>query len=423
MPTMKFTDATVRNLKTTDSRYEVREDSAHGNGTLAIRVSKNGTKVWQFLYTFDGRDRRMTLGTYPAMTVADAHAARGLAMQLRQQGKDPGAMAVKEHVAERAAPTFADLADKFLVEHARIRKAAKSVASDERILKHDLLPKLGPHKADAIERNEVEGLVRSIADRGAPIQANRTLALVRKIYNWGLGRALVRQNPCVRIEPPGKETQRDRWLTDSEVQTFLVNLKTAEMAKESRLALRFQLLTAQRCGEVLGLQWSEIDKVSAVWTIPAHKAKNRKSHRVPLSAQALAVLDEAKALNPDRATVFPSPRGDKPMVETAVCRALHRNLTATAPGVLPQIDLPPFTPHDLRRTAASQMTSMGISRLVVSKILNHADVGVTAIYDRTSYDIDKRAALNAWGRRVAELEAAKASGLDLASEATQAGGA
>lgn len=396
---VKFTDKQILNLKGKPARYEVREGNAHGTGTLALRVSPNGHKAWQYLFRFDGTMRRMTLGTYPEMTVAQAHAACGAAMQAREAGRDPGAAVVASRSATRKAPTFKELADKFMEEHARPNKAAKSVANDDRTLKHDVLPRLGSHKAEAIERKDVRAMLAAIVARGAPVQANRTLALVRKIYNWGIGEDLVPSNPCIGVKAPGgKETQRDRVLTEAELQAVMAALPTATgMAKESRLALRFLVLTSQRCGEVLGLQWSEIDLAAGWWTIPAAKAKNRKSHRVPLSPQAKAVLTEARALNPDRQTVFPSPLGDRPMVETAVGRALFRNLE--------QFKAAPFTPHDLRRTAASHMTGIGIPRLVVSKILNHAEQGVTAIYDKHSYDKEKQDALLRWGRKVAALVA------------------
>ena len=397
MATVKFSDAAVRNLKPKTSRYELREPNAHGNGTLALRVSPNGHKAWQYLYSVDGRDRRLTLGAYPEMSVAQAHAALGEAMSAREAGRDPGTIAVQAHVAERKAPTFAELANRFIAEYARGNKAPKSVANDERTLAHDLMPALGPHKAEAIERKDVRALLKRIVDRGAPVQANRTLALLRKIYNWGMSEDLVPANPCAGIKAPGKETQRDRVLSETELQTFFAKLQTAALADESRLALRFQLLTAQRCGEVLALRWSELDLDAGWWTIPAPKAKNRKSHRVPLSPQAIDVLAQAQTLNPDRETVFPSPRGDKPMVETAVGRALARNME--------HLGIDPFTPHDLRRTAASLMTGMGVSRLVVSKLLNHSDAAVTAIYDRHSYDAEKREALEKWGRKVAGLVA------------------
>ena len=160
-------------------------------------------------------------------------------------------------------------------------------------------------------------------------------------------------------------------------------------------------------------------EAKAVAPIPAAKAKNKLAHRVPLSPQALAVLNEAAALNPDRKTVFPSPRGDAPMVETAVAHAVRRNLehfTAKGRELFKddEFAVQPFSPHDLRRTAASLMTGAKTSRLVVSKILNHVERGVTKVYDRHSYDAEKREALNAWGRKVAGL-AARSRGLAVAS--------
>lgn len=396
MATAKFSDRFVANLKPKPARYELREPNAHGTGTLALRVSPNGHKAWQYLYTVDGRDRRMTLGAYPAMTVAEAHAACGEAMRNREAGRDPGAVVVDARAAERKAPTVATLAAMFLEQHVRPHKAAKSILNDERTMANDVLPALGAHKAEAIERRDVRDLLKRIVDRGAPIQANRTLALVRKMFNWGMGEDLVPSNPCIGVKAPGKETQRDRVLTESELREVWAVLPIAAgMAPETRLALQFQLVTAQRCGEALSLRWAEVDLAAGWWTIPAAKAKNGKSHRVPLSPQALDLLAAARALNPDRQVVFPSHLGDRPMVETAVGRALFRNLA--------QFPVAPFTPHDLRRTAASHMTGIGVSRLVVSKILNHAEQGVTAVYDRHSYDAEKRDALERWGRRLAEL--------------------
>jgi integrase len=118
------------------------------------------------------------------------------------------------------------------------------------------------------------------------------------------------------------------------------------------------------------------------------------THRVPLSPLALAMLDEIRAIAPDEEPkwLFPSPRRRGPITGPAVDHAMRHNREALGTG--------DATPHDLRRTAASHMTSIGISRLVVSKILNHAEPGVTAVYDRHSYDREKRVALDAWGARI-----------------------
>lgn len=411
---MKFTDRYIESLKPQSARYTIREDNAHGNGTLALRVSPNGAKSWSYIYRQDGRGRRMTLGRYPAMSVAQAHEAAGEAMAARERGLDPAGSAVASRAAARAAPTFKELAADYLERHARPNKRAGSVYQDEGMLKKDLLPAFGPHKAEAIQRADVRRLLAGIVDRGAPIQANRTLALLRKLYNWAMAEDLVSHNPCDRLPAPGRERRRDRVLSETELQALLTSLASAKMTEPVKLILRLQLLTAQRCGEVLRAQWSHIDLATGWWTIPAEKAKNHLTHRVPLSRQALAVLSEARALNPDRRSVFPSPRGDKPMVITAVGLAVRRNLDHFAAAGVGQ-----FVPHDLRRTAASCMTGMSVSRLTVGKILNHAEPGVTAVYDRHSYDAEKRAALDGWGRKVAALEAAAARGLAVVEPAKE----
>ena len=393
---MKFTDKYIANLKPTATRKLIYEENAHGQGSLGLRIAPTGRKAWVYTYSFAGRVRHMTLGVYPEMSVAQAHAAVGEAMRKRERGLDPAATTVELNTLSRQAPTFKDLSERYLEEWARPRK--RSASEDERTLKRDVYPTFGAHKAEAVTRRDVRNLLDAIVRRGAPIQANRTLAVVRKVYNWGIGQDIVPHNPCQAIAAPGKETQRERFLTETEIATVLAKLPAAKMDPATRLALRLQLLTAQRCGEVLALEWSEIDEPAAVWTIPGAKAKNKRSHRVPLSAQALALLAEARAVGTG-AFVFPSYRGDKPMVETAVARAVARNME--------HFGVERFTPHDLRRTAASHMTGLGIPRLVVSKLLNHVESGVTAIYDRHSYDAEKRAALVQWGERVEALAQAK----------------
>jgi integrase len=150
------------------------------------------------------------------------------------------------------------------------------------------------------------------------------------------------------------------------------------------------LLTAQRRGEVLSMRWQDID--GTWWTIPADFAKNGRSHRVPLSPQALAILKRLRE-GAEGPWVFPSPTADGPIENPQ--KAVQRLRTRS--------NVHDLRLHDFRRTAASHMTGMGISRLTVQKLLNHAERDVTAVYDRHSYDPEKRAALDAWGRRLAEI--------------------
>jgi len=157
-------------------------------------------------------------------------------------------------------------------------------------------------------------------------------------------------------------------------------------------AIRLYLLTAQRKHEILGMRWEEIDFASGWWTIPSLRAKNGLAHRVWLNASAQRLIKELRLRSGGSLFVFPSPRGDQPIATAQKPLVRIREATGIDFGI-----------HDLRRTAASNMTGMGISRLTVSKILNHAEKGVTAVYDRHSYDAEKRDALDAWGRRLVDI--------------------
>ncbi|MFT5446554.1 MAG: integrase [Gammaproteobacteria bacterium] len=399
---MKFTARSIDALKPAtpqQGRYEVWEDNGKG---LGLRVSSKDRKSWVFMYRFEGRPRRMTLGTYPAMTLAKAHTAHGTAREKLDKGEDPGIALVEARQEFREAPTLANLAADYLERHAMTKK--RSWAEDERILKHDVLPKLGKLKAASIRRRDIVALLDRIADRGAPVQANRTLACVRKMFNFAMERDILDTSPCAGVKAPGKENRRERVLTPDEIRTVWIALETGtasdvhlRMDKSTRLALQLMLLTAQRKAEVMGAEWTDIDLGAALWTIPGEKAKNGQSHRVPLSPQAIEVLRQAKTLSSDSPLVFPGRREGKPMTPEALTRAVARAQEA--------IGIPHWTPHDLRRTAATLMSENGSPRLVVAKVLNHvsADAGVTAVYDRHSYDKEKRQALGGLGRRISAL--------------------
>jgi integrase len=333
----------------------------------------------------------MTLGNYPAMTLAEAHKAHAEAREKLEKGTDPGHVIVNERIEDRKAPTVKMLIEEYLEKWAKPRK--RSWKEDERILMKDIIPAWGDLKAKDITRRDVIRLLDDISDRGAPIQANRTLACVRKMLNFAVNRDILQTSPCVAIQAPAQENRRDRILTEDEILTFWQWLDTrARMAEGTKLALKLQLVTGQRKGEIVSARWDELDLNGKMWTIPPEKAKNGMAHRVPLSEMAIEILETLKELCGDSQWLFPSPRGDKSITPEAVDHALRR------PGSDDLVIT--FVPHDLRRTAASLMTGMGISRLVVSKILNHMERGITAVYDRHSYDKEKRQALEAWGRRL-----------------------
>jgi len=387
---MKLTDAKIKSLKPQKKRYIEWEDGHTGMG---VRVSPVGRKSFIFMYRFEGRPRMMTIGPYPRVSLATARLNVAEAKAMLDKNLDPGAALVGKRRKERESDTFAELAEEYLEKWARPRK--RSAAEDERILRRDVIPLWGRRKAKDIRRRDVIELLDGIVLRGSPIAANRSLAVIRKLYNWAMSRDIVDATPCAAIPAPSKENRRDRVLSETEIKTFWNGLDKASLSEGSRLALKLQLVTAQRKGEIVSAEWPEIDMGVKVWTIPAEKSKNGLPHRVPLSDLALELLEKVEAWSSGSKWLFPSEKNTGHVIETSVDHALRRNLDI--------LGLERFTPHDLRRTAASFMAAMGVSRVVISKVLNHAESGVTAVYDRHGYDDEKRQALDAWGRKLVEM--------------------
>ena len=349
---------------------------------VGLRVSNSGRKTWFVMYRSSGRLRRLTLGTYPALSLADARSQATIAKHTVAQGEDP---ATKKQQA-RTAPTVAHLAEQYIDLYAKVRK--KSWRDDERLLHKEVLPHWGHRKAYDVTRRDVIALLDRIVERGAPILANRILALISKLFNWAISRDLLEHNPCYQVKAPSKENQRDRVLTDDEIRLVWDASKHLSPIPSAQISMR--LLTAQRGGELQTMRWEDLELDTGWWTIPAHITKNGLSHRVPLSAPVLEILHLLQADTADEQWVFPSPkRQGQPLASMYKPVRAIKELTGIS-----------FVLHDLRRTAASNMTSMGISRLVVGKILNHAESGVTRVYDRHSYDAEKREALEMWGRKV-----------------------
>ncbi len=391
---MKFTDRQIKALKPKSQRYEIWEDNGKGFG---IRVSPTGRKSFIFLYRFQGTSRRMTFGNYPQKSLADAHADHAKARQLLERVIDPATVEQEEKEESRRSPTVKRLVDEYIEKYAKPRK--RSWKEDERILHKDVITRWGKRKAQDITRRDVILLLDEIVERGALIQANRTLAAIRKMYSFAMGRGILDSSPCVAIPAPSKENRRDRVLNEEEIQIFWKKLDSARMESTTALALKLQLVTAQRKGEVTGAEWKDFDLKKGWWTIPAEKAKNGFPHRVPLSNFALQILEELKEITVLSPWLFPSPRGERHIAETSVDHAVRINAN--------HFQIAHFTPHDLRRTSASMMTASGIPRLTVSKILNHVESGVTSVYDRHSYDREKRMALNSWGRNLESLVTGK----------------
>lgn len=384
--TLKFTARTVASLKPTRQRAEYFDAATPG---LALRVTQRGAKTWTVLYRHRGRLRRLTLGSAAVLSLADARERARHTMRDAQDGADP-ATEKQEH---RKAETIADLVTDYIERYAKKHK--RSWKADDRILRAEVLPHW-QHRAIAdIRRRDVRMLVDDIAARGAPILANRTTALLSRVFRFALDDELIETSPAVRIPRPAPEQQRDRVLSDDELRRLWREFDALDPTMAAFYKLR--LLTAQRGGEVASIRWQDIDIVGGWWTIPAASSKNKLPHRVPLNPTTLVIVKALRARVDQALRARQKAGKDAPEPAYVLDGARGKRQQAEAAGTF---TVPDFRGHDLRRTAASYMASGGIQRLTISKILNHVERDITAVYDRHSYDAEKAAALAWWDAKL-----------------------
>ena len=260
-------------------------------------------------------------------------------------------------------------------------------------------------------------MLDKIVDRGSPGTANNTFKIIRKMFNWAIKKDILEVSPCDRVDMPGPLVVKDRALDADEIKTLwnsLNNDKTVSMIPEVRQMLKLILITAQRPGEVSGLHTREID--GEWWNIPAERSKNGKAHRVYLSGLARGIIAEAiqrvkriREIPADQeysGYIFPCPHRakDKPIERHALSRSLKRN---ESPDGATTLGVATFTPHDLRRTAATMMSELKFMDEIIDAVLNHVKQGIIATYNRNKYDAEKQQALESWERRLIGITTAK----------------
>lgn len=420
---MKFTDPHIRNLKAKPKMYQQREGDGFG-----VRVLPSGLKIWIFTYTFDGRRRQMNLGSYPTTSLADARAAHSAAYSIlhdKANPRDPQEErdnqqneARKEREERRNAETVADLVDEYINKHAK--KFKKSWQEDERLLNKEIVALWGNRKAADISKRDITLLLESIVERGTPAMSNQVLKIVRKMFNFAVERDILKHTPCTGVKALAPNTRRERTLTEDEIKTMWNSLESVSISNDIKRALKLVLVTAQRPGEVSGMHTSEID--GHWWTIPAERSKNGKEHRVYLTKTALELIGDLLVYDTEnmkmkpKGYIFPCPHKNKKQaidshaLPVAVRRNLAWPLTDAKGKLLYQKDGTPatenklkveqFTPHDLRRTAATFMGSMGFMDEIIDAVLNHVKQGIIRTYNRHGYDKEKQQALEAWERKL-----------------------
>jgi integrase len=383
-----LTVRTVAAVKPGPDRQEIPDRHLPG---LYLIVQSSGARSWAVRYRSGGRSRKHTLGSYPALGLKAARELAGKALRAVAEGRDPGREKAQARTLQ--PDTVEAVAQLFVERHCLRANRPRTAAETQRLLNRHVLPRWRHRLLRDLTRRDVRDLLDGIVDAGAPIVANRTLSVVRKLCNWAIERDIISASPCAGVKPPSAERPRDRVLNDEELRN--VWHAADQLGYPFGALVKLLILTGQRRNEVAGMRWSEIDARGDLWTLPASRVKNAKEHDVPLSRAALDIL----AGLPRIGEIFVlTTTGATPVSGYAKGK---RRLDALLPA-----DMPPWRLHDLRRTTASGLAKLGVNLPTIERLLNHTSgsfAGIVGIYQRHDFAQEKRRAAEAWGRHVLAL--------------------
>ena len=354
MPTLRLTDLGIKNLKRPKTgRTEYWDDHVKG---LGLRVSASGARSWvlitRSLQAGEWKQQRVTLGTYPALSLGDARSKAQEAKGKAKAGDDP-AEAVKADrtkLVDDSRNTYSAVRDDFLVKYRgrkNMRPAPSTLKKMEQIFRFEVFSGWADMPLAKITRRDILDALDTFIDRGAETQANRVLAYQRMLFGWAVERGIIATNPAATIKKPGAETSRDRVLSAAELRAIW---SATDGEGQFNGIIRLLMLSGQRLNEVAGLHWSEIDTDSRMWTLPVERSKNGRKHSIPLTAAMIQILEARKARQ------LALVRKDKPMpalvftttgttAYSGFSKAKERLDTAMR-ATLP--DMPAWTIHDIR---------------------------------------------------------------------------
>ncbi len=381
---MKLTDAKLRTLAKPGKHFD--------GGGLYLEVTTAGGRYWRMKYRHAGKEKRLALGVYPVVTLADARKGRDRAREELAAGNDPGELrkTAKVKATHEAVNTLQAVAQAWL-QHQSSRWEPVTAERIRASLAADVFPALGARALASIRPGEVMAVVKKIEARGAGDQAGRVLQRVKAIYRWAVTHERIESNPMLDLVPSEilkpRQVQHRAALSDRELPEYLGKLAAYEGDAHTTHALRLLMLTATRPGEVRGARWEEFDLEAALWIIPAERMKMRHEHRVPLSRQAVEVLRTMQGLSGGRELVFPSPfYPSKPLSENTFNSALARmgfKNVATA--------------HGFRALFSTVANETGWNPDVIERQLAHKERNeVRAAYHRSTYLQDRERLMQWW---------------------------
>lgn len=437
---VRLTDPFVASLKPTSTRIEIADEALP---CLRLRVSPAGVKTWAVLYRpKTGRRERLTLGTYPKLTLGKARKkARERLAQVELGGNPAQALRTARVQAEQDERTTLRALAPACIADLTLRPSTRKEWA--RLAQAEIVGAFGARQAAELTRREIREWCEAIRDgerpwrddggRAAPYTANRAFELLRRVYSWAVGKDLVNASPFVGLEKPAEEQQSERVLSRDELRAVLWALDSSPRENEFYAAMwsvytdavRLLFLTLARRDMVLGMKRAEFEDIGSReprWIVPGGlegRSKSGKPHVVPLSSAAVAIVERRLAAAHGE-HLFPVGRfktgEDRPMtwssgfvedLRAEAVRELRKNRKDENAA------MPRWRLHDIRHTAATHLREdLGVSSEVVSLLLGHTPPGprVSRVYNRAELLPERRAALVAWAAWLERLAADEPKG-------------
>lgn len=421
MPSINLTQIAVERLKPIPTgRVDYRDKKLPGFGIRVSGTEEKPVKTWTVVYRRRGQKKleRYTIGSFAQIDKVDM--ARDMARDILQRvakGEDPKAISVAEEIRTVASviPTFIE---RYLKAKGR---AGSYITNTQRTFEKDIIPKLGKRDIKSITRGDIIDLLDAVVDDGRPVQANRVLAAVRKLFNWSLDRGYIDSSPVVRMSAPSAESDRERVLEPDELR--LVWLAAGKIGYPYGPIVQLLILTLQRRNEVAHAPWPEFGNLDdALWALPGSRTKNGQPNDVPLSDTAVEILKALPRAVPKRVAgkkiedwLFVGERGEavtgfanaKARIDENILEIQQREAKERGEDPSKVEPIPHWTLHDLRRTGSTRMSEdLEIAPHVVEAIINHVSgtiKGVARTYNRAKFAKPKRQALDAWAAYVEAL--------------------
>jgi integrase len=385
------------------------EKTKHGSKTIRLwdgrgmylEISPKGGKWWRLKYWFDGRERRMSLGVYPDVSLADAREKREEARRKVAAGIDPAEQRKAEAIAlvESIENSFEAIAREWfgLFSKQWVPGHADKII---RRLELNVFPWIGTRPVKAITAPELLAVLRRMESRGANETAHRALQVCGRVFRFAVATGRAERDPSRDLSgalAPTKEKHLASITDPQEVGALLRAIDAYDGSWITRCALRLAPLVFVRPGELRAAQWSEFDFEKSEWRIPATRMKMRVQHVVPLSTQAIAVLRDLQPLTGRFAFAFPGVRSRfRPMSENTITAALRRM------GYSGQ----DMTGHGFRSMASTLLNEQGWNRDAIERQLAHGERdAVRAAYNYAQHLTERRRMMQAWGDYLSQLKA------------------